>query len=55
MFSRDQQLHYLSQNNNKVLDEINVDFNSGLSNIFEKLNQLDNVRREKLIRGTIKI
>ena len=37
------------KNNNKVLDEINVDFNSGLSNIFEKLNQLDNVRREKLI------
>ncbi len=36
------------KNNNKVLDEINVDFNSGLSNIFEKLNQLDNVRREKL-------
>ena len=38
------------KNNNKVLDEINVDFNSGLSNIFEKLNQLDNVRREKLTR-----
>ena len=36
------------KNNNKVLDEINVDFNSGLSNVFEKLNQLDNVRREKL-------
>ena len=34
------------KNNNKVLDEINVDFNSGLSNIFEKLNQLDNVRRK---------
>ena len=38
------------KNNSKVLDEINVDFNSGLSNIFEKLNQLDNVRREKLTR-----
>ena len=38
------------KNNNKVLDEINVDFNSGLSNLFEKLNQLDNVRREKLTR-----
>ncbi len=36
------------KNNKKVLDEINVNFNSGLSNIFEKLNQLDNVRREKL-------
>ena len=37
------------KNNKTVLDEINVNFNSGLSNIFEKLNQLDNTRRKKLV------
>ena len=37
------------EKNKKVLNEINVNFNSGLSNIFEKLNQLDNVSREKLV------
>ena len=37
------------ENNKTVLNEINVNFNSGLSNIFEKLNQLDNISREKLV------
>ena len=37
------------QKNKTVLNEINVNFNSGLSNIFEKLNQLDNISREKLV------
>ena len=37
------------RNNNTVLNEINVNFNSGLSNVFEKLNQLDKARREKLV------
>ena len=37
------------ENNKTVLNEINVNFNSGLSNIFEKLNQLDNITREKLV------
>ena len=37
------------KNNKTVLNEINVNFNSGLSNIFEKLNQLDNTSREKLV------
>ena len=37
------------ETNKIVLNEINVNFNSGLSNIFEKLNQLDNSSREKLV------
>tara|TARA_B100000530_G_C15915233_1_gene470950 strand:+ start:18 stop:1556 length:1539 start_codon:yes stop_codon:yes gene_type:complete len=37
------------ETNKIVLNEINVNFNSGLSNIFEKLNQLDNISREKLV------
>ena len=37
------------KNNKTVLDEINVNFNSGLSNLFEKLNKLDNKTREKLV------
>ena len=37
------------KNNKTVLNEINVNFNSGLSNIFEKLNQLDTISREKLV------
>ena len=37
------------ETNKIVLNEINVNFNSGLSNIFEKLNQLDNTSREKLV------
>ena len=37
------------ETNKIVLNEINVNFNSGLSNIFEKLNQLDNITREKLV------
>ena len=37
------------KNNKTVLDEINVNFNSGLSNLFEKLNQLDNTTRKKLV------
>ena len=37
------------QKNKTVLNEINVNFNSGLSNIFEKLNQLDTISREKLV------
>ena len=37
------------KNNKTVLDEINVNFNSGLSNLFEKLNQLDYTTREKLV------
>ena len=37
------------QKNKTVLNEINVNFNSGLSNIFEKLNQLDNISKEKLV------
>ncbi len=37
------------KNNKTVINEINVNFNSGLSNIFEKLNQLDNISREKLV------
>ena len=37
------------ENNKTVLNEINVNFNSGLSNIFEKLNQLDNISKEKLV------
>ena len=35
--------------NKTVLDEINVNFNSGLSNLFEKLNQLDDTTRKKLV------
>ena len=35
--------------NKTVLDEINVNFNSGLSNLFEKLNQLDNTTMKKLV------
>ena len=35
--------------NKTVLDEINVNFNSGLSNLFEKLNQLDDTMRKKLV------
>ena len=37
------------KNNKTVLDEINVNFNSGLSNLFEKLNQLDDTTRKKLV------
>ena len=37
------------ETNKIVLNEINVNFNSGLSNIFEKLNQLDNISKEKLV------
>ena len=37
------------KNNKTVLDEINVNFNSGLSNLFEKLNQLDNTTMKKLV------
>ena len=37
------------ENNKTVLNEINVNFNSGLSNLFEKLNKLDNKTREKLV------
>ena len=37
------------KNNKTVLDEINVNFNSGLSNLFEKLNQLDDTSRKKLV------
>ena len=37
------------ETNKIVLNEINVNFNSGLSNIFEKLNQLDTISREKLV------
>ena len=37
------------KNNKTVLDEINVNFNSGLSNLFEKLNQLDDTTRTKLV------
>ena len=37
------------ETNKIVLNEINVNFNSGLSNIFEKLNQLDNITKEKLV------
>ena len=38
-----------TETNKIVLNEINVNFNSGLSNIFEKLNQLDNISRGKLV------
>ena len=37
------------KNNKTVLDEINVNFNSGLSNLFEKLDQLDDTTRKKLV------
>ena len=37
------------KNNKTVLNEINVNFNSGLSNMFEKLDQLDNISRRKLV------
>ena len=32
-----------------TLEKINVNFNSGLSNLFEKINQLDNPTQEKLV------
>ena len=35
--------------NSTTLDKINVNFNSGLSNLFEKINQLDNPTKEKLV------
>ena len=38
------------KNNKTVLDEINVNFNSGLSNLFEKFNQLDDTTRKKFVR-----
>ena len=37
------------KNNKIVLDEINVNFNSGLSNVFDKLNQLDDKTSKKLV------
>ena len=35
--------------NKEILEKINVNFNSGLSNIFEKINQLDDQNKSKLI------
>ena len=37
------------KNNKEILEKINVNFNSGLSNIFEKINQLDDQNKSKLI------
>ena len=37
------------ENNSTILDKINVDFNSGISNLFEKLNLLDKTTKEKLV------
>ena len=37
------------EKNSTTLEKINVNFNSGLSNLFEKINQLDNPTKEKLV------
>ena len=37
------------KNNKEILEKINVNFNSGLSNLFEKINQLDDQNKSKLI------
>ena len=41
------------KNNKEILEEINVNFNSGLSNVFEKINQLDDKTKSKLISELI--
>ena len=41
------------KNNKEILEEINVNFNSGLSNVFEKINLLDDKTKSKLISELI--